>query len=439
MATKKKQTSVQVTDGLQNVVANLGTGRDKAASSVYVDLFFSPAQLLTMYRNSWLARSIVDLPAEDATRKWRKWRAPAEQITKLERLEKKLKVKSKVKAAKIAARLYGGAAVYMNTETQDQSSELKPGREEIRSLVVLTTNNLTAEQFVTDINSQYFGRPEHYFLTTGGNADRVRIHASRLVIFQGADLPDDAMNLALINKWGDSVLQSCMDAIRQTDSTMANIASLVFEAKVDVMKFKGFAEMLANEANDALIIRRLTNQAAMKGINGALVIDAEDDYEQKNASFGGLPEIATKFMDCVSGASRIPVTRIFGRAAVGMSGSGDGDERVYFDRVGDEQSDMGEAMEILDECLIMQALGSRPDKVYYEWSPLRQLTETERADIFSKTATAARALAGGMEPIIPLDALSDSVVNELVEQGMLPGLEVAIAKYGSREEQGIIE
>lgn len=435
--TKKKQASTQLTDGLKNVVANLGTGRDKLASTEYFNQFYSAEQLLTMYRNSWLARSIVDLMAEDATRKWRKWRAPADQISKLERLEKKLKVKSRVKASKVAARLYGGACVYLNTESQTQDTELRPGSEEIKSLVVLTTNNLTAEQRVTDINSRYFGLPEHYFLTTGGNADRVRIHASRLVIFTGADLPDDAGGMALINKWGDSVLQSCMDAIRQADSTMANIASLVFEAKVDVMKFKGFAEMLANEANDSLIIRRLTNQAAMKGINGALVIDSEDDYEQKNASFGGLPEIVSKFMDCVSGASRYPVTRLFGRSAVGLSGSGDGDERVYFDRVSDEQSDMSEAMEIMDECLIIQALGSRPDDVYFEWSPLRQLTETERADIFSKTATAARALAGGVEPIIPIDALSDSVVNEFVEQGMLPGLETAIAKYGSMSEQGL--
>lgn len=440
MATQRKapaKSRKTVNDGLRNVVANLGTGRDKAASSVYVNEFLSPVDLLAAYRNSWLARAIVDYPAEDATRKWRQWRAKAEQITAIEDVEKKLKVKSRVKSALVNARLFGGAAIYMNTASREQDSPLIPGKEEIKSLVVLTRNSLSADAVVRDINSPYYGKPEFYILNSADTATQVKIHASRLVIFSGHELPDDSITTSITDTWGDSVLQSTMDAIRQTDSTMANMASLVFEAKVDVFKFKGFAEMLADSRNDAAVSRRLVDQAAMKGINGAVVIDSEDDYQQKNAAFSGLPDVISKFMDSVSGAARIPVTRLYGRAAVGLSGSGDGDERVYFDRIGDIQSnDMQEAMAVLDECLIHQALNGRPEEVYFEWKPLRQLTEVERADIFVKTATAARTIAGtNAGEIIPIDALSDAVVNEFVEQGMLPGLEQAIIKYGSKNEQ----
>ncbi|MTV59129.1 DUF1073 domain-containing protein, partial [Streptococcus pneumoniae] len=87
-------------------------------------------------------------------------------------------------------------------------------------------------------------------------------------IFTGASLPADAQNMTASQGWGDSVLQSTMDTIKNADSTMANIASMVFEAKVDVFKFEGYAEMLQNTANDAAVTRRLQLQSAMKGING---------------------------------------------------------------------------------------------------------------------------------------------------------------------------
>lgn len=424
-------------DGLVNIVANLGTARDKAAHNQYVDTLLGGPALLAAYRNSWLARAIIDYPAEDATRKWRQWRAEAEQITKIERLEKKLHLKRRVQDAVTAARLYGGSAIYLNTETSAQETPLQPNKEEVKSLVVLTRSSLSAEEVSRDINSDYYGRPEFYLLTS--TEKQVRIHASRLVIFRGAPIPADPGTASVQQGWGDSTLQSTMDAIQQMDSTMANMASLVFEAKVDVLKFKGFADLLADEGNDAQVTRRLSTQAAMKGINGALVIDAEDDYEQKSANFAGLPDVVAKFMDAVAGASRIPVTRLYGRAAVGLSGSGDGDERVYFDRIGHIQAtEIQPAMELLDECLIWQALGKRPEEIYFEWRPLRQLTETERADIFSKTASAARSLAGNNEgALIPMDALSDSLVNEFTEQGMLPGLEQAIEEYGSLGEQGL--
>lgn len=427
-------------DGLVNIVANLGTARDKAAHGTYVANHMPPRDLISAYRASWLAAAIVDYPAEDATRNWRYWRAKEDQITKIEALEKKLGLKGLVNEALISARLYKASAIYINTNDADQSTPLRPGKE-IRSLVVLSSLTLKPKEIVRDISSPYYGQAEFYTLST---ADRqLDIHASRLVIFFGRKLPGDAGSAgAFIDNWNaDSVLESAIEAVRQYDSAMANMSSLMYEAKVDVFKFKGFAELLENTANDELLTRRLQTQAAMKGINGAVVIDSEDDYQQKSATFSGAPEIIMKIQESAAGAAGMPVTRLFGRAVAGLSGSGDGDERVYYDRVSQQQgNEIGPAMSVLDECIIYQALGSRPAEIYYEWAPLRQTTAAERADVFSKTATAARALAGANAgELLPLDALSDALVNELTEMGVLPGLDQAVALYGSLSEQGLPE
>lgn len=430
---------VIMNDGLTNVVANLGTSRDKASHTTYTPDILSSAELINAYRTSWLAAAVVDFPAEDATRKWRSWRADAKQISRIEAEEKRLGVKTKVQAALIASRLLGGSAIYINTGAADPTEPLVPG-EEIRSLVVLGKEQLSAEEVVRDINSEYFGKPEFYTLFNGANGDatEVTIHASRFAIFPGTKIPGvTGTGYAGINSvWGDSVLQKCMSAVKSTDSAIANIASMLYEANVDVMKVQGFAELLANNQDD-LILRRAHLQAAMKGINGMLMIDAGDDYQKKSANFGGLDSLLAKFFDWASGAGSIPVTRLFGRAAVGLSGSGDGDERVYFDRIEDVQSeDIAPAIALLDECIITQALGSRPEEVYFEWSPLRQKSEAEMADIFTKYATAARALAGtNAGEVVPLDALSDAMVNALTESGALPGLEGYVKEYGTLEEQ----
>ncbi len=423
---------LKIWDGLANVVANLGTGRDKASHTTYVDAPYDPADLATIYAVNWVARAGVDYPAEDAVRKWRAWRADADQITKLEAVENLLGLQEKVQRCLSQARLFGGAAIYINTGAPDKTAPISE-IEQIKSLVVLSRNKLTPDAKVKDIDSVYYNAPEYYTLT---GADRVRIHASRLVIMHGAHATGDSMFSADQSAWGDSIIKSARDAINAHSSTVANVASLIFEAKVDVFKFKGFADMLAAGADNA-IISRMHLQAAMKGNNGAVALDAEDSYEQKNASFGSLPEVIAKLQEEVAGALRIPVTRLFGRSAAGLSGQGDGDERVYYDRIAHEQATcITPALALLDRMIVRQALGSNPAEIYYDWRPLRQITEIERSDVLSKVANSARAIAGASAgEIIPLDALSDSLVNALVEMGAMPGLEQAVIKYGTLSEQ----
>jgi hypothetical protein len=144
------------------------------------------------------------------------------------------------------------------------------------------------------------------------------------------------------------------------------------------------------------------------------------------------------FMQLVSGAADIPATRLLGQSPAGMNATGESDLRNYYDRLQAMQSvEMTPAMARLDECIIRSALGSRDQDIYYEWAPLWGMSEKEKADVFKTKADAARALAGTSTspPLLPIDALSDALVNTFVEDGALPGLDAAIEEHGALSEQ----
>ncbi|MFT0517273.1 DUF1073 domain-containing protein [Pseudomonas faucium] len=418
-----------LSDKLVNLVANLGTERDKASGSTYAPVTLTDEQLINAYRGAWLPRKIVDIPALDATRRWRAWQADKAQIEKIEDEEARLDLRAKVKQAIIRARLFGGAAIFIGTGETNTAVALNAGRIQaggLKYLAVMNRRQLSPTEIEQDPQSERFGKPKAYRLADS----QLEIHPSRLVIFSGAEHPDPDLAPANIFGWGDSVLQAIFEAIKQSDGTMANVASLVFEAKVDVIRIPDFMQNLQDDGYRKQVLERITLAATAKGINGTLLLDKEEDYETKSASFGTLPDIIDRFLQAVSGAADIPATRLLGQSPSGLNSTGEADLRNYYDRIQALQElDITPALKLLDDCLIRSALGSRPAQIHYVWNPLWQPTAKERSEISKQTAETVKIL--GETKLWPEDALSKAATTLLVEQSVLPGLEAAVAEFGS--------
>ncbi|KWV17144.1 DUF1073 domain-containing protein [Xanthomonas translucens] len=418
----------RLTDGLVNLVANLGTPRDKASASRYGLPMLTEQDASNAYRGTWLARKIIDIPALDSCRKWRSWNAEQDQISAIEEEEKRLGLQVKLLEAHIKARLFGGAALYIGTGDTAAAAPLDPARITkggIRHLNVLTKRVLQAGELDRDPESPNYGRPAHYTLSsaTGG---QVEIHPSRLVVLHGAHRPDPDMEAG--DGWGDSVLIAIMDEVKRADSTSANIASLVFEAKVDVIKIPGLMAMLSDKVTEAQVQDRLQLAAMLKGINGTLLMDTEEEYEQKSANFANLSDVLLTFMQLVSGAADIPITRLLGQSPAGLNSTGEGDIRNYYDRISSGQElVLQPALQVLDECLVRSALGARPPEVFFSWRSLWQTSDTERATIGKTTADTIKTIAD--TKLIPEDVLSKVAVNMLTEAGVAPGLESEMEEF----------
>ena len=414
-------------DSLVNFVSGLGTSRDKFAATQFAQRFGDPQQLMNAYRGDWIARKAVDIPAFDAIRDWRDWQADDPQIEALEAEEERLGIRRKVMQALIRARLFGGSAIVLGTDDLDPAEELDIEtlpKEGLRFIHVLNRFEITVGQLDLNVLSERYGQPEYYEVNSG-SAGLVRLHPSRVIRFLGNEIPmlDHAPD-----GWGDSILQAIDDAVKQASSSAQGIASLIQEAKVDIIKVPQLMVNLSTDDYRQRLIERFQLANVSKGIVNTLILDSEEEWERVQQNFSALPDVMRIYLMIVSGAADIPATRMLGQSPTGLSSTGESDTRNYYDRIGSMQrTEISPALKPLDEALIRSALGTRPPEVHYLWTSLWQLTEDQKADVAHKKAQALQIHANS--GLLPDEALSKGLQNQLVEDGVYPGLEAALADF----------
>ncbi|OAK63072.1 hypothetical protein A3K88_02765 [Pseudomonas putida] len=366
---------IVTTDSLSNLVANIGTNRDKRTHNQFGFQFVTPYELEAAYQSNWLARRIVDKPNEDALREWRTFSGKdAKQIAAEER---RLGVQQKYLDACCWADLYGGAAMLMITG-QDLSKPLnldKVKKGGLKNIVVFDRWDIQPSQFnFTDPLAPNWMLPEIYTVVNGQQP----IHYSHVIRRTGARLP---RRMAQFEQgWGDSRLRRCMEDLRDVVATKGGIASLVLEANVDTIAVKGLQGALASPQKEA-ITERYRLFGMLKGIINLGLLDSDHEtYERKSIAFSGLSQIMEQFMVWTAGAAEMPVTELWGQSAAGLSATGDGDLKTYHGTIkGKQDGQMRRDLERLDEVLIRSALGTYPEDIEFEWNPLYQKSSVEEA------------------------------------------------------------
>lgn len=418
---------VQLRDSLVNLVTGLGTTKDKTLGTTFSLVPLSDQQLEAAFRGDWVARKVVSLPAADATREWRTWSADDKDLSALEAEEQRLDVQRKVKKALTWSRLYGGAALILGDGASDPTLPLVPElvqRGGLKYLHVLNRKQLAIPELDRDVNSDTFGLPKWYDLT-GAGTTQLRLHPSRVIRFVGQPYPDPT---TAPDSWGDSVLMAVNDAVQQVGITGASIAQMVSEAKVDVFQIPDFMANIGTQEYRNRLVERFQLANVSKSTINALLLDKEETWERKETNFSTLPDILKLYLLIASGAADIPVTRMLGQSPAGLNATGESDIRNYYDHISDEQRNVvGPTLKQLDDVLVRSALGDYPDdgSVYFNWEPLWQLSDSERADIAVKHATAftADVTAGLMDPA----TLSEARESQLVDDGTYPGLASLLA------------
>ena len=415
----------QFQDGYGNVVAGIGGGRDKPSQGFYFHTTISDSELIAAYETSFLPKRIVDTVAEDATRRWRAWNASKDHITLIEKEEQRLRILQGVESAMKNARLLGGAGLYFSIRGQKPNEPLdinSVGKGDLRQVILFSQNELTEGDLETDIDDPNFGLPRVYKYHMSDGTE-LEIHHTRVIRFIGEERV--AGQPRITTHWGRSTLQTALAATKNVDGSVAAIATLILEARIDVINVKGLMQKLATQPKyEQELLRRFSMASMSKSVNGTLVLDDLEQYQQKSQTYGSLPELIDRFFQYVSGASGIPVTRLFGTSPGGLNATGEADIRHYYDRVQTMQNNkITPSMALFDECLLRSALGRRPKNIFYTWRSLWQVSEKERAEIGKNIAeTGATMIEKGM---IDPYSMGQAVVTALTENESMPGIEEA--------------
>jgi phage-related protein (TIGR01555 family) len=430
-AAMSRTTRPVAADGLENVVAGLGTNRDKMSFTSYE--FVAPLtryELENMYRSSWLSKRIVNAVADDMTREWRSinFDDPKNKAQfVIEQAEKRLGVKAKINKALRWSRLYGGGLVIIGLRNaNDLSKPLDPAtvkKGDLKYLHVMDRWRVAPEgELVTDMSSPHFGKPKYYLLAESS----VRVHHTRVLRFNGEELPYFAW---LQNgMWDDSSLQHVYESLRNADTSTRAIASMLFEANVDVVKVADLADLLARKNGEQILTKRFQVAALLKSFNRMLLLGENETYEKKSNNFANLHEVMRGFRIDVCGAANIPMTILFGQSASGLSSTGDEEVRNYYDMVSAKQeAELRPQLEQLDEVMVRSELGTMPDDYRYEFNSLWQINDTDQSEIDLNRAQADKIYVdmGAVPP--------QTVARDLKERGTYKSLTDAdIAKVDDK-------
>lgn len=358
-------------DGLVNVVSGLGTAKAKRSHNAFSYAILNDfSQLDAAYQTSWLARQIVDAPAEDMTREWRTIKSDDADIIRAE--EDRLGLQSMVSEATSWSRLYGGAGILMLTDQPlDKPLKLdKLKKGSLQRLIVFDRFDMYPSDLnVTNILAANYLQPEFYTLVGGVQ----RVHWTHFARFNGAKLP--RRQRTQTQGWGDSELRKCLDDIMDIVASKDGLAELMQEANVDIIKRDNLSDELASD-QDAAITARYALFSQMKSLINLALLDGSETYDRKTLDLSGTAPVLELFMTWISGAAEIPVTRLFGSSAKGLNATGEGDLQNYYNSLSAKRvTQIDPGLRQLDDVIVRSALGAFPEDFNYVWNPMQMLDE----------------------------------------------------------------
>lgn len=394
-----ERNSIATRDSFQNFAARVGLGTNTLASgSTYG---FNPISrnrtlLEWMYRDAWLVGQVVDVIAEDMTRAGVQIQSdmkPAD-IDKIHAFLTDAGIWERLTDAIKWSRLYGGSIGVALVKGQKYDTPLRidtVGKGQFKGLAVLDRWMLqpTLGELITEPGPD-LGLPKFYDVVTDGSPlAGEKIHHSRVIRLDGVDLPFYQRQAE--NGWGLSVVERVFDRMVAFDSTTQGAAQLVFKAHLRTLSVDGLRELIAAGGKLMEGVAAYTeNMRLYQSNEGLTLIDAKDTFATHQYSFAGLSDLLMQFGEQLSGASGIPLVRLFGQSPAGLNSSGESDLKTYHDNIGRQQNrKLRQGMALILALACRSTLGvSLPDGFNFVFTPLNQLTEPEKSEIAGKVTTA---------------------------------------------------
>lgn len=334
----EKQNSIEVekSNSLTELALGLRTQQNQVGQSDTIDLnlrrylLTNRRDLLSsMYIELGIVQTLIDQPVDDAYSELPKLIAPQLNNDDIAKVEQYIIENNWLEIFKQAlkwGRLFGGAGLFVNTP-QNPASELR---------IDLLKEGDKVSLYACDrweLNYSTSGKidVEHLSGTTSDektpyNLYGQPIHKSRVLKIKGKEAP--SLQRMQLMGWGMSEVERLVRSLNSYLKNQDVVFELLDEAKVDVYKIEGYNDLLTQPDGTTKVQKQVSLSNSIKNYLNALVMDSQDDYQQKNMSFAGLPEMNTQNKENIASDLRMPITKLFGISSAGFN-SGEDDIENY--------------------------------------------------------------------------------------------------------------
>ena len=406
LVAKSKTIDVSTVDSFVNFVAKLGLGTDNQQGSSSYSLSPMVSRLrITLeaaYRSSWIVGQVVDTVAEDMTREGITINSTMDpdESKNLQSGLTNFAIWQSLCSNTKWARLYGGSIAVVLTEGADYSKPLNIetiGKGKFKGLLVLDRWQIdpTFGDLVTEVGID-MGKPKYYNTLPGcSSMPAQKIHYTRVIRFDGIELP--YYQKLAENLWGLSVVERMWDRLLAFDSATVGASQMLYKAYLRVIGIDGLRDALATGgAEEQAVIKQFHYIRLMQSMEGITLLDLKDKFETHQYSFAGVSDVLIQFGQQISGATGIPLVRLFGQSPAGLSSTGESDLRNYYDHIKKLQnSHMRRDVYKLLQVMNMSINGKPVPKDFdFEFNSLWQMSEKEKADIAQVDVTTMSAALG---------------------------------------------
>ncbi len=409
-AGERKVIRARANDVFSNALARLGAGTPNLMEGTEYSLTRLTRDyglLNALYREHWIIRQIIDIIPSDMLKNWITLTTEVSPnlLKKVDLELRKTQLIQKLKTGFQWGRLFGGAVgvIIVAGQGADLSLPLDlrlmvPG-DFCGVLIFDRWNSVEPSLDIVDnIRDPEFGLPKYYTITDNDTGQVVKVHYSRILRFTGDDLP--YWEAQAEQNWGASVIESIFDELKKRDNVSWNIAQLTFMASLRVLKMGDLGQMLSatDEQTKSELYRTIQAQNWLMSNMGMQIIDASDDLQSHQYTFGGVSDVYKQFMMDIAGAARIPATKLFGRSPEGMNATGESDLQNYYDMIAQEQeAKLRPILNKLLPVLCMSVFGAVPDDLDFEFDPVSEPSDQERSELAkSGTENVVTALNAGL-------------------------------------------
>jgi phage-related protein (TIGR01555 family) len=351
-------------------------------------------------------RIIIDNLATEMTRKWVKIRAKGDGEDKAERIAKiqdefeRLGVRGAFCEAARHDGFFGRGHLYLDTgdgeDTQELGTNLGDGRNATSRAKVSRDHPLRGVRAIEPV----WTYPQAYNSTDPLRADWYtpsvwfamgkQVHVSRLLTMVGREVPD--MLKPAYSFGGLSMSQMMKPYVDNWLETRQSVSDIIQSFTVFLLKTNMSAVLSGAGGDD--FFKRLDMFNATRNNRGVMAIDKEfEDFSNVSAPISGLHELQAQALERIACVGRTPLVKFTGISPSGLNASSDGELRCWSDLVHSEQENLfREPLTTILNFIQLSLFGDVDSDITFEFLPIYELTEAEKAQLRATEATTGKTL-----------------------------------------------